>query len=97
MGDLLIHKGTSMTKLNTPRGSRIIAELVVVSAFAAAPVAAQAADTPLTGTLAAGQLTYTAPTIGAFSASVSGVSQTVCSRRGGWSVTDNTCSVRLPA
>jgi hypothetical protein len=86
---LLIQKVELMTKFNIPRGSRIITGLVVVSAFAAAPVAAQAATTPLTGTLSGSALAFTVPTIAPFTASVSGVSQTVYSPLGTWSVTDN--------
>ena len=51
-----------MTNLNS-RVARIVAGLAVVSAFAVAPMAAQAADTNATGTLGAGELTNTAPAI----------------------------------
>jgi hypothetical protein len=74
------------------RVARVTAALAVVSAFAVVPVAAQAADTDATGTLTAGVLTNTAPAIAAFSATLSGVNQTVNAAVGGWNVTDATGS-----
>ena len=50
-----------MSNLITPRGLRIAAALVVASAFAAAPVVAQADTTAATGTLSAGGLSVVAP------------------------------------
>jgi hypothetical protein len=78
-----------MSFLN-PRASRLTAGLAVLSAFAVAPVAAQAADTPVTGTLSAGGLSNTAPVITAFGVSLTGLTQTVSTDVGGWSVTDAT-------
>jgi putative surface cell wall-binding protein len=74
----------------TSRAARVAAGLAVVSAFAVAPIAAQAADTTATGTLTGGSLTNTAPAITPFSATLSGVNQTANSAVGGWSVTDAT-------
>lgn len=55
-------------------------------------MAAQAADTDATGTLSAGSLSNTAPAITAFSATLTGVTQTVPTAVGAWSVTDATGS-----
>ncbi|CAN5828402.1 hypothetical protein BH18ACT7_BH18ACT7_13100 [soil metagenome] len=76
-----------MTHLNA-RVARIVAGLAVVSAFAVAPMAAQAADTDATGTLSAGSLTNTAPAITAFSTALTGVNQTVNTAVGAWNVND---------
>ena len=76
-----------MIHLNS-RVARIVAGLAVVSAFAVAPMAAQAADTEAAGTLGAGELTNTAPSIGSLSTSLTGVSQIVTADVGTWSVTD---------
>ncbi|MDP1848518.1 MAG: hypothetical protein Q8K79_12065 [Solirubrobacteraceae bacterium] len=76
-----------MTHLNS-RVARIVAGLAVASAFAAAPMAAQAADTDATGTLTGGSLTNTAPVIESFTATLTGVNQTVTTDVGAWSVND---------
>ena len=78
-----------MTHLNS-RVARIVAGLAVVSAFAVAPMAAQAADadTAATGTLSAGLLAHTAPAITAFSTALTGVNQTVNTAVGAWNVND---------
>jgi len=76
-----------MTHLNS-RVARIVAGLAVVSAFAVAPMAAQAAPTDATGTLSAGSLTNTAPAITAFSTALTGVNQTVNTAVGAWNVND---------
>jgi hypothetical protein len=67
---------------------RIIAGVVVASAFAAAPIAAQADTTTATGTLTAGGLSVVAPVITAFTASLTGVNQTVNTAVGAWNLTD---------
>jgi len=85
-----------MTHLNA-RVARIVAGLAVVSAFAVAPMAAQAAltgDAAVTGTLNAGVLSVTAPTITAFSATLTGIAQTKNTPVGTWNVTDATGSDR---
>ena len=76
----------------TPRLSRLVAGVAVVSAFVAAPVAAQAADTDATGTLTAGALSNTAPAITPFATALTGVNQTVTTAVGAYSVTDATGS-----
>jgi hypothetical protein len=60
----------------------------VVCAFAAASAAAQAATTAATGTLTAGGLSVTAPSITPFTAILTGVTQTVNTQVGAWSLTD---------
>jgi len=70
------------------RISRAVAGIAVLSAFAAAPVVAQAADTDADGTLSGGALTNTAPAITPFTATLSGVAQNVSPVVGAWSVTD---------
>jgi hypothetical protein len=76
------------------RAARVAAGLVVVSAFAAAPIAAQAVapTTDATGTLTAGSLSNTAPPITPFSATLTGLTQTAHAAVGTWSVTDATGS-----
>lgn len=54
------------------------------------PVAAPGATSDLGGTLIPGSLTNTAPTLGSFSATLTGVDQTVHTTVGSWSVTDAT-------
>jgi hypothetical protein len=76
-----------MSFLN-PRVTTAAAGLVALCALAVAPIAAQAADTPVTGTLTAGALSDTAPAITAFSTALTGVTQTVNTAVGAWSVTD---------
>jgi hypothetical protein len=72
----------------TPRSTRILAGFAVMSAFAIAPMAAQAADTPVTGDLDAGVLANTAPTITPFAATLTGIAQTRNTEVGSWTVTD---------
>jgi hypothetical protein len=83
-----------MSKSITPRVSRVIAGLFVASAFAAAPVVAQAdsASTQAQGLLTGGTLTNTAPTIASLDAQLTGATQTVNAAVGGWNVTDATGS-----
>lgn len=81
-----------MSKFLTPRLTRGVAGLAVLSAFVVAPVAAQAADTTATGTLTGGSLTNTAPTITAFGATLTGVNQTVTTDVAGWNINDATGS-----
>jgi hypothetical protein len=76
----------------TPRSTRVLAGFAVLSAFAVAPMAAQAADTNATGTLTGGSLTNTAPAITPFSATLSGLAQTKNTAVGTWGVTDATGS-----
>lgn len=57
-------------------------------AFAAAPIAAQADTTAATGTLSAGGLSVVAPPITPFTASLTGVNQTVITAVGAWNLTD---------
>jgi hypothetical protein len=77
-----------MPKFIRPRAARVTAGLAVVAAVAATPIAAHAADTDATGTLTAGSLTNTAPAITPFTAALTGVTQTVTTAVGAWSVTD---------
>ena|SRR6202162_844627 len=77
-----------MSKFVYPRSSRIIAGLVAVSAFAAAPMVAQADTTNATGTLSAGGLSVVAPAITPFTATLMGVNQTVNTAVGAWNLTD---------
>jgi hypothetical protein len=81
-----------MSKSITPRVSRVIAGLVVASAFAAAPVAAQAATTQAQGLLTGGALTNSAPSIGSLDTALTGATQRVNAGVGGWNVTDATGS-----
>ncbi|MEY2513167.1 MAG: hypothetical protein QOJ89_525 [bacterium] len=77
-----------MSYLN-PRSKRVVAGLAVLSAFAVAPMAAQAADsTQATGNLAGGGLVITAPSIAPFGATLTGVAQVADTTVGGWSLTD---------
>jgi len=55
-----------MSKFLTPQLARLAAGLVVVSAFGAAPMLAQAASTDASGTLSAGAPSNTAPVITPF-------------------------------
>ncbi len=80
-----------MSFLNS-RVSWLAASVVAVAGYALAPMAAQGADTPLTGTLSAGLLSDTAPAITPFTATLSGVNQTKLTAVGSWSVTDATGS-----
>jgi len=77
-----------MSKFLSPRVTRVAVGLAAISAFAVAPMAAQAADTDANGTLSAGALTNSAPTIGSLSTTLTGVAQTVNANVGGWTVTD---------
>ncbi len=80
-----------MSFLNS-RASWLAAGVVAVSGFALAPMAAQGAETPLTGTLSAGLLSNDAPAITPFTATLSGVNQIKMTAVGSWSVTDATGS-----
>ena len=64
----------------------------VLCAFAGSPIAARAADTSLSGTLTGGSLSNTAPTITPFGTTLTGLTQTVHTAVGAWSVTDATGS-----
>jgi hypothetical protein len=77
-----------MTKFLTPRVARIAAGLAVVSAFAAAPMVAQADTTTATGTVGAGALSEVAPAIAPFTASLTGTNQSVNTAVGAWTLTD---------
>ena len=77
-----------MTKFSIRRGSRILAGLVLASAFAATPIAAQANTTTATGTLSAGGLSVIAPAITPFTAVLTGMNQTIYTSVGAWSLTD---------
>jgi WxL domain surface cell wall-binding len=70
---------------------RLAVGLGVLSALALAP-SAQAATTSLDGTVQGGSLSNTAPTIANFNATLSGLTQTVDTAVGAWSVTDATGS-----
>lgn len=74
----------------TPR--RAAVTLAALCAFAVLPVAAQADSTDLSGTLTAGSLSNTAPSIAPFSTTLTGLTQTVDTAVGSWSVTDATGS-----
>lgn len=80
-----------MSQVNS-RVARAVAGLAVASVFAAAPVAAHAADTNVGGTLTAGSLSNTAPAISPFSKTLTGVTQTAYAAVGSWSITDATGS-----
>jgi len=83
-----------MSHLNS-RVARIVAGLAVVSAFAVAPMAAQAAPTDTTdanGTLTGGVLSVTAPDIDAFGVTLTGIVQTVNTEVDPWNLTDPTGS-----
>ncbi len=80
-----------MSNLNS-RVARIVAGLAAVTAFAVAPMAAQADDTPVTGTLGAGLLENTAPAITPFGTTLTGIAQTENTEVGTWNVTDATGS-----
>jgi hypothetical protein len=77
-----------MSKLLTPRVSRVAAGLAVLSAFAAAPMVAQADTTTATGTVSAGSLSEVAPAITPFTAALTGVNQSVTTSVGAWTLTN---------
>lgn len=77
-----------MSKFLTARVARVAAGLVVVSALGAAPAVAQADTTTATGTLSAGGLSVVAPSITPFTATLTGVNQTVNTPVGAWNLTD---------
>jgi hypothetical protein len=77
-----------MTKFLTPRVVRVAAGLAVASAFAVAPMVAQADTTTATGTIGAGALSEVAPAIAPFTAALTGVNQSVGTAVGAWSLTD---------
>jgi hypothetical protein len=62
----------------------------VAPALAVAPIAAQAAATQATGTPTGGSVSNTAPAISPFTATLSGVNQTVDTAVGAWDVIDAT-------
>jgi hypothetical protein len=80
-----------MLKFPTHRVSAA-AGVAVLAAFAAAPMAAQAADTDATGTLTGGTLAVTAPAVTPFSATLTGLTQTKNTAVGAWTATDPTGS-----
>jgi len=67
---------------------RTVVALGMICAFAATPVVAQADTTTATGTLSAGGLSVAAPPIMPFTATLTGVNQTVTTAVGAWSLTD---------
>jgi hypothetical protein len=77
-----------MYKFSTLRLTRAAIGLAAVSAFALAPMAAQADTTIATGTLNAGSLSEFAPPITAFSYNLTGVTQAVPAAVGSWTLTD---------
>src|ERR1035437_3160412 len=77
-----------MYKFSTLRLTRAAIGLAAASALALAPMAAQADTTNATGTLTAGSLSELAPTITAFTGTLSGVNQTVHAAVGAWYVHD---------
>src|ERR1039458_2490621 len=77
-----------MYKFSTLRLTRPPIGLAAASALALAPMAAQADTTNATGTLTAGSLSELAPTITAFTGTLSGVNQTVHAAVGAWDVND---------
>jgi hypothetical protein len=81
-----------MSKLIFPRVTRAAAGWAAVSLLAAVPMVAQAADSAATGTLTGGSLTNTAPAFTAFSATLTGLAQTVHTPVGAWTVSDATGS-----
>jgi hypothetical protein len=76
-----------MSPLNS-RVARIVVGLAVASAFAVAPMAAQAATTDATGTLTGGSLSNNAPAITAFDVTLSGINQTVTTDVGATTLVD---------
>jgi hypothetical protein len=80
-----------MSRINS-RTKRIVAGVAVLSAFAAMPVAAQAADEAVGGVLTAGALTFTTPVIDDFAATLTGVTQTAHPVVGAWAINDATGS-----
>src|SRR5450755_3750098 len=87
-------RGISMHKFSTQRLTRAAIGLAAVSAFALAPVAAQATSdsgptgTDTSGVLAPGSLTFGVPTLGSFDTTLTGVTQTVHTTVGAWNITD---------
>jgi hypothetical protein len=81
-----------MYKFSTQRLTRTAIGLAAVSAFALAPMAAQAAPGDVTGTLGAGLLTNSIPTITPFTAGLTGLAQNVYTEVGTMNVTDATGS-----
>jgi hypothetical protein len=67
---------------------RIALALGMLCVFAAPPVVAQADTTTATGTLSAGGLSVAAPPITPFTATLTGVNQTVNTAVGAWNLTD---------
>jgi len=81
-----------MLKFLSPRVTRVAAGLAAISAFAVAPMAAQAAPSDATGTLTGGSLTNTAPAFTPFSTTLTGLAQTENTAVGTWDVADATGS-----
>ncbi len=81
-----------MYKSSPPRIMRAAIGLAAMSAFALAPMAAQAASADLAGTLTGGPLTNSAPALTAFSVDLTGVAQDVYTEVGAMNVTDATGS-----
>jgi hypothetical protein len=82
-----------MHAFSSPRLTRAAIGLAAVSAFAVAPMAAQAdsGSNNLTGALTgASAVTIVAPTFGVFDTTLTGVTQTAYTRVNAWSVTDAT-------
>jgi hypothetical protein len=77
-----------MYKFSTLRLTRAAIGLAAVSAFALAPMAAQADGTTATGTLTAGALSEVAPAITPFTAALTGITRTVSTPVGTWNLTD---------
>src|SRR5450755_2691806 len=83
-------RGISMYKFSTQRLTRTAIGLAAVSAFALAPMAAQAAAGDLGGTLGPGLLTNSTPALTPFTAGLTGVAQDVYTEVGTMNVTDAT-------
>src|SRR5450755_3897512 len=82
-------RGISMHKFSTQRLTRAAIGLAAVSAFALAPVAAQATgDSGPTGTDTSGVLAPGSLTFGSFDTTLTGVTQTVHTTVGAWNITD---------
>jgi hypothetical protein len=83
-----------MHAFSSPRLARAAIGLAAVCAFAVAPMAAQAANTTgptgtdTSGQVSAGDLTFSAPALGSFDTTLTGVSQTAHATVGDWNITD---------
>jgi hypothetical protein len=85
-------KGNKMRPTTTLRKAQLLASLAAVSAFAIAPMAAQAGtgSNPATGTLNGAGLTNTAPTFAPFTVGLTGVAQDAYAPASTWNVNDKT-------